>query len=87
LRENENKVLAEKIASADPEKAEKMIFAALQQRHMRERIELEELFKNETDSARAYAKAHADEERQTERDQLLGKQDQVSWYYNNHLTL
>ena len=73
--------MAEKIASVDPEKAEKMIFAALQQRHMRERIELEELFKNETDSARAYAKAQADEARQTERDQLLAKQDQVSCFY------
>ena len=54
-----------------------MIFAALQQRHMRERVELEELFKNETDSARAFAKAHAEENRQMERDQLMAKQDQV----------
>ena len=58
-----------------------MVFAALQQRHMRERVELEELFNNEVDSARAFAKAHAEESRQLERDSLLGKQDQVSTSY------
>lgn len=55
-----------------------MVFAALQQRHMRERVELEELFNDEVDSARAFAKAHAEEMRQIERDGLLAKQDQVS---------
>ena len=81
LRENENKALAEKIANTSAEKAEQMVFAALQQRHMRERVELEELFNNEVDSARAFAKAHAEESRQLERDSLLGKQDQVSTSY------
>lgn len=55
-----------------------MVFAALQQRHMRERVEMEELFNNEVDSARAFAKAYAEETRQMERDNLMAKQDQVS---------
>lgn len=77
LRTNENEMLSKKVASGDPEKAEQLIFAALQQRHMRERVELEELFKNETEAARAYAKAHAEEVRQAEKENLLAQQDKV----------
>ena len=49
---------------------------------MRERIEMEELFKNEVDAARAYATAQVDEARQSEKEELLAKQDKV-WFLSN----
>ena len=70
--------MAEKVASDSSENPENLVFAALQQRHMRERIEQEEIFKNEIAAARAKAKANVYATREAEKDELQAKQDKVS---------
>ena len=81
MRENENKLLVVKISeSDDPDNAEKLLFATLQQRHMRERIELEEIFEGEKESAVISAKAELEEARQLEKEEISAAQDKVSLF-------
>ena len=80
MRENENKLLVVKISeSDDPDNAERLLSATLQQRHMRERIELEEIFKGEEESAVISAKAELEEARQLEKEEMSAAQDKVSF--------
>lgn len=53
------------------------MFAALQQRHLRERMEQEEVFKGEKESAVLSAKAQLEDERQTKKEELSAAQDKV----------
>jgi hypothetical protein len=62
----------------DGEQAGNTIFHVLQQRHTQEKVEAEERFAREVDIAKAEARAQAEEERQTARDELIGQQEQVT---------
>ena len=50
----------------------------MQQRHIQERVQLEEQFNREIDAAKAEARAHMAETRQAEREELIAEQEKVS---------
>ena len=79
LREAQHDALGQKMKEMDGgEKAEKTINQVIQQRHMKERVELEDQYRREMEAARAEARAQAEELRELERQELQQKHDKVS---------
>ena len=61
----------------DSEKAGNTIYQVLQQRHMRERVQLEEQCSREIAAAKADARAQMAESRQAEREEMVAEQEKV----------
>lgn len=61
----------------DSEKAGNTIYQVLQQRHMRERVKLEEQCSREIAAAKADARAQMAESRQAEREEMVAEQEKV----------
>lgn len=59
------------------EQAGNTIYQVLQQRHMRERVQLEEQFSREIAAAKAEARAQMAETRQAEREEMVADQEKV----------
>ena len=52
----------------------------MQQRHIQERVQLEDQFNREIDAAKAEARARMAETRQAEREELIAEQEKVTWF-------
>lgn len=65
------------VQSLDSEQAGNTIYQVLQQRHMHERVKLEEQFNREIDAAKAEARAQMAENRQLEREEVVAQQEKV----------
>lgn len=65
------------VQDLDSEQAGNTIYHVLQQRHMRERVQLEEQFNREIAAAKAEARAQMAEARQTEREEIVAEQEKV----------
>ena len=65
------------VGSSDSQNAENLVFKVLEQRHMRERAELEEQFAQEMEVARVEMRAAIDESRQAEREEQIAAQEKV----------
>lgn len=69
--------MADTVQNLDSERAGNTIYQVLQQRHIQERVQLEEQFNREIDAAKAEARARMAETRQTEREELIADQEKV----------
>lgn len=67
----------DKVQGMNSEEAGNTIYRVLQQRHMQERVQLEEQFNKEIAAAKAEARALMSESRQTEREELIAEQEKV----------
>lgn len=65
------------VQNLDSARAGNTIYQVLQQRHIQERVRLEEQFNREIDAAKAEARAQMAETRQAEREELIAEQDKV----------
>lgn len=65
------------VQNLDSARAGNTIYQVLQQRHIQERVRLEEQFNREIDAAKAEARAQMAETRQAEREELNAEQDKV----------
>lgn len=61
-------------------KAENTIFRVLQQRHVQQKIQLEEQFRTEKMATQDEARAYVAEIRQNEKDMLIAEQEKVGLY-------
>ena len=60
------------------EQAGNTIYRVLQQRHMQERVQMEDQFNNEIAAAKAEARALMSDTCQAEREELIARQEKVS---------
>ena len=77
VREAQKTALVDAVQNLDSERAGNTIYQVLQQRHIQERVQLEEQFNREISAAKAEARAQMAETRQTEREELIAEQDKV----------
>lgn len=67
VREAQRTALVDAVQNLDSERAGNAIYQVLQQRHIQERVQLEEQFNREIAAAKAEARAQMAETRQAER--------------------
>ena len=77
VREAQKSALINAVQDLDSERAGNTIYQVLQQRHMRERVQLEEQFSREIAAAKAEARAQMAESRQAEREEIVAEQEKV----------
>ena len=77
VREAQKTALVDVVQNLDSERAGNAIYQVLQQRHIQERVQLEEQFNREIAAAKAEARAQMAETRQAEREELIAEQDKV----------
>lgn len=75
-RNVENSTLVESVKNKNSEEAENMIYSVLRQRHLKEAIHLEDQLARELEAMRKKACIDIDENRQKQRDALLGTFEQ-----------
>jgi len=77
VREAQKTALVDAVQNLDSERAGNTIYQVLQQRHIQERVQLEEQVNREIAAAKAEARAQMAETRQAEREELIAEQDKV----------
>ena len=78
VRDAQKSALIDAVQNMDGEQAGNAIYQVLQQRHMQERVQLEEQFTREIAAAKAEARARTAEGRLVEREEIVAQQDKVS---------
>ena len=77
IRDAQKSALIDAVQNLDSERAGNAIYQVLQQRHIQERVQLEEQFNREIATAKAEARAQMAETRQAEREELIAEQGKV----------